>query len=162
MLRISGEELDVDLLVTTTSLIPEAIHRKGEPRHSNRPDGQKTKTSGASFVVSDADFDQFKIQKEEAIAFLAANRQELQRLMSLPGIEGGCLDFGIYQRDVPVQCDHFPVELVAMAGELGLGIELSQYCPSQDDEECRQGGVGHAIESGSFTSTAPTMSRSTP
>jgi hypothetical protein len=141
MLRISGVELDVDLLVRSTALIPEAIHRKGEPRLSTRPNGPKTTTSGASFVVSDAGFDQFKIQKEDAIAFLTTNRQELQRIMSFPGIEGACLDFGIYWRDVPMQCDHFPSELVAIAGELGLGIELSQYCPSEEDEESQQGAA---------------------
>ena len=138
MLRISGGELNVDALVASTCLTSEAIHRRGDPRHSTRPGGKRFKTSGASFVVSEADFDQFRIQNEDAIAFLSENKQELQTLMAFPGIEDGCLDFGIFFRDVPAQCDHFPAELVAIAGVLGLGIELSQYCPRDGDKEIDQ------------------------
>ena len=69
-------------------------------------------------------------KKKDAIEFLTHNKTQLHQIMSLPGVEGA-LDFGIVWRDVAFQCDYFPPELIRIAGELGLGIELSQYPPSE-------------------------------
>ena len=44
-----------------------------------------------------------------------------------PGVEDMRLDFGIERRDVAVQCDYLPPDLIRVAALLGLGIELSQY-----------------------------------
>jgi hypothetical protein len=37
------------------------------------------------------------------------------------------LDFGIWRRDAFAQCDHFPAELVRVAGALDMGLELTVY-----------------------------------
>ena len=50
-----------------------------------------------------------------------------RRLCTFPGVETVALDFGIERRDVAVQCDRLPEELIRLAGTLGLGIELSHY-----------------------------------
>ncbi len=39
----------------------------------------------------------------------------------MTGHEDACLDFAIEQRDVAIQCDFFPPELIKLAGALGLG-----------------------------------------
>jgi hypothetical protein len=81
---------------------------------------------------------------QDAISFLTVNNHEVARLRSFPGIEHVYLDFGIARRDVLLQCDYLPPELVQLAGALGLGIELSQYPaystdegPANDDDRIR-------------------------
>ena len=58
--------------------------------------------------------------------------------MNLPDIDGADLDFGIYRRDVPVQCENFQAELVKLSGSFGLGLEISPY-PSDEGNE-KEGG----------------------
>jgi hypothetical protein len=134
ILRVSGTELNIKSQLKI-KLVPDSTWERGTPVLSNKPDGKKHSNSGARYVVSEADFDEFQVQKSDAVEFMEQNNSELIKIMNLPGIEGGCLDFGIYYRDVPVQCDYFPPELVLLAGRLGLGIELSQYPPDEDDED---------------------------
>lgn len=134
MFRICGTNLDIDALLADTSLVPEMSYRRGEPKLKTKPDGKKNERSGAAFLVSMADFDDFDTQKNGALIFLKVNRSAVQKIMAWPGVESGGLDFGIWRRDVAVQCDHFPAALLKAAGELGLDIELSQY-PKEDEEE---------------------------
>ena len=131
MLRISGADLDIDSLLAATSLVPEISYRKGETRRN----GTIHERSGAAFLVSAADFDDFEAQKNGALIILTERHDAIRTLMQFPGVDGGCLDFGILRRDTVVQCDFFPPELLKLAGELGLGIELSQYPCNTDDEE---------------------------
>lgn len=126
ILRINGTDLILNDLLKV-NLIPSSTWEKGTPILSAMPEGKKYSNSGASYVVSEADFDEFEVQKYDAINFLERNNRQIMEIMHLPGIEGACLDFGINSKDVPVQCDHFPSELVKLSGKLGLGIELSQY-----------------------------------
>lgn len=97
-------------------------------------------TSGFNVVVSDAEFSEFTRQVEDTIAFLTTHRGELERLGAAPGIEELWLDFGIERRDVMLQCDQFPPELIRLAGQLGMGIELSQYPVPDDDEIAEESG----------------------
>ena len=91
--------------------------------------------SGAHYCVSEAEFNEFEKQKKDAIKYLNENEEKIESIQKLAGIESVFLDFGIEQRDVFVQSDFFPPELIRLAGKLGLGIELSQYPISDDDEE---------------------------
>ena len=83
-------------------------------------------------TASDADFDEFPRQADEATAFLRNESEQVRRLCEWPGVEGVTLDFGVERRDVAVQCDVLPMELVRLAGSLGLAIEMSQY-PTRDE-----------------------------
>jgi hypothetical protein len=47
------------------------------------------------------------------------------------------LDFGIVRRDVAIQCDRIPVELLVLAGSVGLEIVLSQYPPGDGDDNAQ-------------------------
>jgi len=58
------------------------------------------KESGFNFSVSDAGFDEFNRQKDEAIEFLKQNEAEIRRLVGFAGVTGVVLDFGIAWRDV--------------------------------------------------------------
>ena len=133
ILRIAGKDLKLkDLL--KIELTPDSTWEKGSPKFSRRPDGKKNTTSGARYVVSDAGFDAFEQQKLDALKFLERYKKQIKEILSLPNIEGACLDFGIYWRDVPVQCDNFPSNLVKLAGRLDLELELTQYLPDEEDE----------------------------
>jgi hypothetical protein len=134
MLRISGLNLDMDSLIQQIALEPESVWRKGEPKFGSRPNGteHKHQRSGANYLVSDAEFEDFEGQKSDAAEYLKLHETEIKEILSFPGLERAVLDFGISRRDVAVQSDYFPPELIKLAGGLGLGIELSQY-PLSDE-----------------------------
>jgi hypothetical protein len=133
ILRSYGVEFDPDRFCAESGLKPCAIYRRGEPvRPATKPDGRKHEGSGIDVIVSGADFHEFPRQVEEATAFLEARKEELLRLRALPGLESMTIDFGIARRGV-VQFDFLPPSLIRLAGELGLGIELSQYPVGEDE-----------------------------
>ena len=135
VLRASGEDFDPEGFVATSPFQPSHVYRKGEPMFpASQPEGRRNDRSGLNLVVSEADFDEFPRQVREAAAFLHDHRSELARLRDFRGVDDLTLDFGIARRDVVVQNDYFPPELLRIAGELGMGIELSQY-PVGDDED---------------------------
>jgi hypothetical protein len=140
VLRATGYEFDVDSFVKGCTLTVCAVWRRGEAkRPKSNPSGPRCTKSGLSISASDADFHEFPRQVSECIAFLHQETEQLRRLTEWPGVEEAALDFGILRRDVFVQCDYFPSELVRLAGELGLGIELTQY-PISAPDESQDGG----------------------
>jgi hypothetical protein len=54
--------------------------------------------------------------------------------MAFPGVESAGLDFGIARRDGAAQFESFPSELLRLAGNLGLDLDLSQYPVSESKE----------------------------
>jgi hypothetical protein len=136
VLRAYGADFDVDVFLAGFTLPVCAVKRRGEPvAPASRPHGRVHERSGVHVVVSDADFEEFPRQVEDATAFLRAEFEQIRRLCHYPGVEGVTLDFGIARRDVAVQCDYLPPELVQVAGSLGLGIELSQYPARQTSSD---------------------------
>jgi hypothetical protein len=144
VLRAYGTDFDVEAFLPGCTLPVCAVRRRGEPvAPASRPDGRRHERSGVHVSASDAGFGEFARQVEEATDFLRAQDEQLRRLCAFPGVEDVTLDFGVARRDVAVQCDRLPPELVRVAGELGLGIELSQYPPS-DAEPAAGADAGEA------------------
>jgi hypothetical protein len=131
MLRIHGATLDVDALLSHIPIVPEMSYRRGEPVSKARPEGEQNDESGAAFLVSAAGFDDFEAQKHAALVYLVGNAPTLTEIVAWPGMMHAYLDFGIYRRDVSIQCDTFPADLLKAAGDLGIDIELSQYAEEQ-------------------------------
>lgn len=77
--------------------------------------------------MSEAPFTDLPGQVQDAMAFLADHAVEVARLVAFPGVEEVVLDFGVARRDVAVQTDRLPTELIRAAGRLGLGVDLSSY-----------------------------------
>jgi hypothetical protein len=128
MLRASGDGFDVDAFLVDCALPVCAVWRRGEPVFpETQPDGRRHERSGVHVEVSDADIGEFSLQAEEAADFIQAEFEHVRRLCGWPGVESVTLDFGIERRDVAVQRDMLPPELVRLAGLLGLGIAMSQY-----------------------------------
>jgi hypothetical protein len=135
VLRASGSDFDPDRFCAESGFEPCGLYRKGEPRFpASRLDGRCNDASDINVVASEADFHEFPRQVEETSAFLEAHKEELARLRDFPGVEGVVLDFGIARRDVAVQCNELSPKLIRLAGELGLGIELSLYPASEEKE----------------------------
>jgi hypothetical protein len=133
MLRIDGTNLNIDRLLEI-DLKPDSFYKKGEYRTKK----SNHTSSGARYLVSNADFSNFEDQKKDAIRFLRDNANSIKMIMSIPDLEGAGLDFGINKRDVLVQSDSFPAELAKLAGELGIDIELSQYPESEEKKKGEQ------------------------
>jgi hypothetical protein len=135
MLRIVGEQLDLDALLATLPVKPTMVYRKGEPRSSLRPDGGVHEKSGAGFLAGVAPFGDFDAQKIKAVEFLTTHQNDLIQVLQLPGIEFALLDFSMEQKnDVVVQRASMGTELVKLAGAMGLDLEISYY-PVADDED---------------------------
>jgi hypothetical protein len=90
-----------------------------------------------SFDVSNKEWDNFNGQVEDAILFLKKYKNEIGELLNRYSILDAYLDFPIYSRlddNIVNQNDHLPRELVTLAGELHIGIEMAIYSRNAFDE----------------------------
>ena len=130
--HVSGADFNPDEFLVGSSLRPYKVWHRGDRRTRK---GKLCEHSGFSLDVSEID-GQLCGQREDAIVFLRKHQSELSRLASFPGVDDRHLDFGYHHRDAAVQCDYLPPELLALAGSLGIGIELSLYpAPSDKTDE---------------------------
>ena len=131
VLRVSGRRFDPARFLTDSKLEACSVFRVGEPRLKSRPHEAVHDKSGFNVEVSDSSWDGLPGQVADAIAFLRKHRRSLAKLSSMPDVEDITLDFPldlrIDRKNVFTQFDHFPAELVSLAGALGLGLELSIY-----------------------------------
>src|SRR4051794_25408094 len=96
VLRAYGMNFDVEAFLAGCSLPVCAVHRRGEPRFPrSQPDGSRNDQSGVHVAVSEAEFDEFPRQVEEAADFLRVELAQIRRLCEFPGVEGITLDFGV-------------------------------------------------------------------
>jgi len=128
VLHVSGEDFQVDAFLADSELQPYRVYHRGEVRGRS----EQHFDSGLSLDVSFADGD-LKAEVADAIRFLSEHEAELQWLRNFPGVTDMRLDFGYYSRDVAAQFDYLPPELLARAGRLGIGIELSLYHASRSE-----------------------------
>lgn len=134
ILRVFGKSLNVEALLGQLTLEPDRVWRKGQPRFKTKPNGETLNKSGVSFVASDADMSEFNIQTEEASNFLEKHRSEIRRMVEFPEVEGVVLDFGVELRDIAIHSDYLPPKLLQNAAQTGIGIELSHYPCSRENE----------------------------
>jgi hypothetical protein len=127
VLRVGGNELDVDGLLAGLPIKPCAVFRKGEPRAANTPDSRVNERSAANFQVSGDDFAEFGQQIDDALRFLEKSKSLFERLRAFPGVQYCVLDFGVEIREPFWCCFEFPSPLLAAAGALGLSLALSTY-----------------------------------
>jgi hypothetical protein len=130
VLRVASTDFKLDDFLSTSTLHPYNIYRRGEAKGGT---GKLNDKTGMTVIISDADGDELGKQVQDAMVVLDRNRDEIRRLQSYVGSEEMVLDFGVWSKDVFVQYNYFPPLLLRLAGELGVGIELSIY---QKDEEC--------------------------
>lgn len=130
VLRIWGDEFDVDSFLAQMTFARSHVARKGQSR--SIPNLGSTKHHCINIVTSSAselDLDQ---QVNETIAFLENNFNELKSLIAFPGVNGGELDFSVARRHVLLQNNRLSTSLICLAGKLGLSINLSIYAVADD------------------------------
>ncbi len=101
---------------------------------------------GFSSDVSKRKWTDLAGQIEDAYAFLRAHEAALRSLTATHEITDIRLDFPYSCRlgeGVFAQCNYLPPEFLRLAGDLGMGIELSHYPPIEqgDDSEQHAGPV---------------------
>lgn len=126
ILHFVGREADVESLVALSPVEPYSVWRRGVPRTS-RPNSRPATTSGLSLMVSAAEFEELELQQADAVQFLGAHSGVLKTMSEISGVERATLDFGIAMRDVIVQSDHFPADLIAALAAAGCSMELTQF-----------------------------------
>jgi hypothetical protein len=108
------------------------VYRRGEARFPTLPRAPKRPQSGFNIVISKKEFTDFAGQVKDAVSFLEQHRRAIRALRRREGVEGATLDFGVERRaEAVVQVQLFPENLVRLAGQLGLALELSFY-PDRD------------------------------
>jgi hypothetical protein len=128
VLKVAGREFDVDAYMKRGALVPSGVYRRGEARFPTLPRARPNSQSGFNVVVSKKPFSDFEGQVRDAVTFLGKQRRAILALRRRAGVEGATLAFGVERRgDAAVQFQVFPEDLVRLAGQLGVALELSFY-----------------------------------
>jgi hypothetical protein len=135
--RATGDAFDVDAFLASSSLEPDDVFHRGQPGRVLHT--KPCSVTGFAIQISEG-FGRLREHTDAARDFLREHELELARLSRCHGVAEMCLDFG-YDRcpEAAVQCDYLPPELLALAGSLGIGIELSLY-PASGEAEVRETG----------------------
>ena len=80
-----GEAFDIDAFLSTTTLRPDYVWRRGDQRRFACIESRQP-TSGIEFVLGDGQQIPFCEQDRIAIEYLSANREELKALARFPGV----------------------------------------------------------------------------
>ena len=130
-LVILGKNLDIDAFITKSKLRGYSKHYKGETMFKSNPQGKKVIHSRVAIQTSKADFNHLDQQIKDTIKYLKRHMDKLNLIKETKEIDIALLDFGIHLRidkkKIYLQSDRFPSELLKLAGDLGLDIELSIY-----------------------------------
>jgi hypothetical protein len=131
-LRVYGDALDVDSMLASNSIELDQIWRKGESRTTK----SKVHTnSGVQFIVSEADFEEFVIQRNDAVVFLTFNEVAIKEMADFPFVQYCVLDFGVSITEGSISSvTYLTPELISLAAKSGAGIEISCYPCSDDDD----------------------------
>jgi len=133
ILRISGESLNVDALLSHRDMTPDRTWKKGEARSLK---GKIHSDSGANFIASEADLDEFTRQLTEATTYIKTHAPTIAKMVATPGVQYAVLDFGVSLQEGNVaQFCYFPPQFIQLAASAGIGLEVSQYACSDDCNE---------------------------
>ena len=131
ILRVSGPHLDVDALLRVTDIKPYSVWRKGEANYRKKIHSE----SGAQFIASDADLNEFDRQVTESTDFIERHSRTISALASFPGVDCAMLNFGIELRgDEVAKIDFLPLRFLKAVASTGIEVQLSHYYCSEDEE----------------------------
>ena len=123
VLRATGEDFHPNDFLDGSHLVGCNVFHKGE----HKAEGRVWASSGLTVIVSEAPGNDFPRQVRDAVAFLRAHEEELNRLIRYPGLEDVRLDFGVDRSEALVASDYLPPELLRLAGSLSIGVGISSY-----------------------------------
>ena len=131
VLHVTSETSSFAAFLRETGFPSYQSHEKGEVSTIGKR--QPYEDFGFSSDVSERELTDLAGQIEDAHAFLRTQEDALRELMSSHNITDIRLDFPYSCRldeQIFMQCDYFPPELLRLAGNFGIGIELSHYPPT--------------------------------
>lgn len=138
--HVSSETDSFENFLLNTTLPVYQTHKHGDERSNGKRSPYND--YGFSCDVSKKEWNDFPGQVEDAISFLKSHSYELKRLATNHVVSDMRLDFPVESRLVAnelfSQCDYLPPELIKLAGEVGIGIEISQYWPAEAGEGSEQ------------------------
>ena len=140
ILIIEGENFNVNEFLRLTELEPYEKHIRGEKRPFKKVGKTDIyETSGCRFDLSNAEFNQFDIQKEDVIKYLKTNIDKLKQIypLGIKETETPVVGFAIENRmsDFWCQTEYLQPELLKLVSELNFGIEITQYHPASETED---------------------------
>ena len=118
----------------TSSLPFYRVVEKGEGRFDGK--GEPSEVFVFSCDVSKKEWTDLDGQLEDAFLFLQKYEDQLKNLRRTHEVDDIRLDFPYHCRlgnGIMVQCDYLSPQFLKLAGELGIGIELSQYPACQEE-----------------------------
>jgi hypothetical protein len=120
-LTIIGKQLDVNSLIAKCKIKPDVIWINEKTR------GVKYPHSGFSLKTSKAGFNEFNLQVKDTIRFLKSSKEKLKILKLTKEIQYATLTFPVESRieKKGIHSEFFPRELIQLAGELFLDIEIT-------------------------------------
>jgi hypothetical protein len=140
VLHVTSETTSFAVFLRDTGFPAYKSHEKGEVSAIGKR--KPYENYGFSSDVSECDWNNLAGQIEDANAFLRMHERNLRNLLSSHEIADIRLDFPYSCRlgeNTFMQCDYLPPELLKLAGDLGIGIELSHYPPTDEEENSEPG-----------------------
>ena len=133
-------------------------HDRDTPMKFGPQKGMPYGYAGFKSDVSSKAWDDLPGQISDAIRFLRRHKADLKRLKTKLQVSDVRLDFPhnlrIGHHDIVAQFDYLPPNLISLAGELGIGIELSLYtAPSSPRSGKMRKGSGRTRAEASDEST---------
>lgn len=128
ILKLYSDSHSFTLFAERTAMPVVSCKVKGEPRRKSSD--EVNSSHRISLNVSEEDWDNLPGQVRDAIAFLTKWEREIVNLLVTHEVSSAYLDFPLYSRlgdNIANQNDHLPKELIAVAGRIGLGLELATY-----------------------------------
>jgi hypothetical protein len=129
VLRISGpyEQLGRSML-TVPFPFAESIASRRNRERGQSVDGIAT----FNLTISESDGDRVPAQIEESLLFLSQNKDAINAIRDLPGVENLCLDISWDFPSTSIgQYNRFPSSFAKLCGSLGIDIEVSVYATSE-------------------------------
>jgi len=126
-LRVDGRRLDPEFWLRQMRVVATYVGHRGDRLPGNR----KSRTACFNVNVSGRGFGEFSRQIADAKRFLRTHSALLRQLTDHATVEHAVLDFGISAlvdcREVFAQFITFPADLVALAADVGVALEVSLY-----------------------------------
>jgi hypothetical protein len=142
VLRVSSNRRTLTDFLSGSRLPFYEAHDKKTPQKFGRDKGKPYGYAGFKSDVSRREWDDLPGQVSDAIRFLRRYKTDLKRLRDKFKVHDVKLDFPYYLRigrnAVVVQCDYLPPTLISLAGDLGVGIEMTLYPPAMTSIELKR------------------------
>ena len=125
VLRISGpfEQLGQSMLAVPFPFEESIASRRRRER------GQSAEGSATfNLTISESDGDRVPAQIEESLLFLSKNKDAINAIQGLAGVQDLCVDFSWdFPSNSIGQYNRFPASLAKLCGSLGIDIKVSVY-----------------------------------